>query len=241
MKEKGGQKEYLEGLVDHYNKCLFWETYVRKSGDIIVSKLVGKTVLEMGCSTLIVSKMIAAVALKLDIVEGAETFALNARDHFKDKVTVYHSLFENFTPSYRYDAIVLTNTLHHLNDAVGILLKVKEWLRSGGSVYITVPNLLSLHRRIGLAMGLLPDLSASTDRNILFGQPGRYTKDSLAELLDKCGFRVKELYGYFLKPFSDDQMALLQPSDTLIDALFELGKQFEDIASLLYAEVEVGS
>jgi 2-polyprenyl-3-methyl-5-hydroxy-6-metoxy-1,4-benzoquinol methylase len=239
MSEKDEQMEYLNSLVDHYNKSRFWETYVKKTGDIIVPKLAGKTVLEMGCSTLIVSKMIAAVALKFDIVEGAENFTRNAREHFKDTVMVYHSLFEDFVPPYCYDAIVLTNTLHHLNDASGILMRLKGWLRPGGSVYITVPNMFSLHRRIGVVMGLLPDLSASTDRNILFGQPGRYTKENLVELLSTCGFLVKELYGYFLKPFSDDQMALLQPSDALINALFELGKQFEDIASLLYAEAEV--
>jgi 2-polyprenyl-3-methyl-5-hydroxy-6-metoxy-1,4-benzoquinol methylase len=230
-------KEQLESLVPRYEQGTFWKKYVRKCGQFIAPKIAGKLVLEMGCSTLVVSKMLAVVARKLEIVEGARTFAQNARDHFGDAVTVYNTLFEEFTPSQRYQAIVFTNTLHHLSNPLEILLRIRDWLTPGGSLYVTVPNMRSMHRRLGVKMGLLPDLFASSDRNEIFRQPGRYTKETLIDLCTGCGYHVKECFSFFLKPFSDAQMELLNPSDEMIDALFELGQELDDLGCLLYAEL----
>lgn len=230
-------KKNLDHIAQEYYACRFWETYVRKCGDIIVPRIKGKSVLEMGCSTLIVSKMLAEAAGRLEIVEGAASFAEQARCCFKGETAVNHCLFEEFEPSTRYDAIVLTNTLHHLANPREILMKIRQWLAPDGVLYITVPNMTSLHRQIGVQMGLLPDVFAETPRNKVFQQPGRYTKQSLQQLCISCGYDVIDCYGFFLKPFSDAQMQLLEPDDRLIDALFELGKIHEDMASLLYIEL----
>jgi len=193
----------------------------------------------MGCSSLVVSKILASVARQFEIVEGSEKFASEARKYFGSNVIVHHALFEEFSPTKKYEAIVLTNTLHHLEEPRKVLMRVKKWLARAGTVYITVPNMLSLHRRIGVKMGLLSDVFATTERNIAFEQSGRYTKETLEELCISSGFHIKESFGFFLKPFSDEQMALLNPSDELIEALYKLGKEFEAIASLLYIEMEM--
>ena len=101
--------------------------------------------------------------------------------------------------------------------------------------------MLSLHRRLGVQMGYLKDVFDSTHSNNIFHQPGRFTKESLIELCQSCGFSVQECFGFFIKPFSDEQMEMLNPSNELIDALCEEGKNFEDIASLIYIEIKVNS
>lgn len=232
------RKQDLNRIVSEYYRCTAWqEAYAKKSVEFILPKIRGKHVLEMGCSTLIVSKMIFDVAESLEIVEGADTFVKEALDKFSHQVPVYHSLFEEFSPSHRYDAIVFTNTLHHIGNPEEMLLKIRDWLTEDGVLFITVPNLFSLHRQIGVQMGLLKDVYSATKRNLKFLQPGRFKKESLRQLCESCGYHVRELFGFFLKPFSDAQMAKLNPGVDLINALFELGRRYEEMASLLYVEL----
>jgi len=230
-------KKHLDNVAQHYDECTFWVRYVQKCGEMILDKVKGKTVIEMGCSKLIVSKMLAKVAKRFEIVEGSKFFCDYAKKKYGNEVVVHHSLFEDFEPLQKYEAIVFTNTLHHLANPEEILLRTKNWLSTDGVVYITVPNMLSLHRRIGVKMGFLDSVFDSTERNNIYYQPGRYTKESLIKLCQSCGFSVQQCFGFFLKPFSDKQMELLNPSNELMDALCEQGKEFEDIAALIYIEI----
>lgn len=230
-------KEYLDSLAPEYEQGTFWKRYVAECGRFISPKVAGKHVLEMGCSTLVVSEMLAAVADKFEIVEGAESFARNAERHFGPSVTVHHALFEEFTPESQFEAIVFTNTLHHVFRPAEVLTRVRGWLAPGGVLYITVPNMRSLHRQIGVKMRVLADVFAATARNETFGQPGRYTKESLVELCTSCGFKVNECFTIFLKPFSDEQMESLDPSDELVNALFEMGRELDDLGCLIYTEL----
>lgn len=215
---------------DEFNRVL-----AQKAADIIAPRVQGKTVLEMGCSSLSMSKTLAASAARLDIVEGAVRFVELARTNLPD-ITVYHSLFETFEPVRQYEAIVLTNTLHHIHDPQLLLRQVKGWLVPGGSLHVTVPNMYSLHRRMGVKMGLLKDVFDTTDFNTFLEQPGRFTKERLVQTLQNCGFTVIEAFGFFLKPFSDAQMVSLDLPDEAIDALFELGREFDELASKIYVE-----
>jgi len=237
MESQTTLKEYLELVVPEYEQGTFWKRYVAKCGEFISPKVAGKHVLEMGCSTLVVSEMLAGVAGRFEIVEGAASFARNAEEHFGDSVAVHHALFEEFTPEDRFEAIVFTNTLHHVFKPQYVLKRARDWLAPDGVLYITVPNMQSLHRRIGVKMGALPDVFAATARNETFGQPGRYTMESLVELCTSCGFRVNECVTVFLKPFSDEQMERLNPSGELVAALFEMGRELDGLGCLIYTEL----
>ena len=230
-------KEYLDSVAPQYEYGTFWKRYVAKCGEFISPKVEGKHVLEMGCSTLVVSEMLASIARTFEIVEGAETFAQKANNHFGDRVAVHHALFEEFSPSQPFEAIVFTNTLHHVLEPESVLKRIRNWLVPDGLLYVTVPNMRSLHRRLGVKMELLPDVFASTTRNEIFQQNGRYTKESLISLCTSCGYRVNECFTFFLKPFSDEQMERLTPSDELVDALFEMGRELDDLGCLIYAEL----
>ena len=191
----------------------------------------------MGCLDGFMTGMLLKYANAVDVVEGAELFVNEVRDTYKDSITVYHSLFETFNPNKQYDAIVLAHALHHIDESETLLNRIRTWLKPhSGSLYVTVPNMLSLHRRIGVKMGLLNDVFDSSERNIRFDQPGRYTKKKLVMQVESCGFQVVECFGFFLKPFSNKQMQSLRPSKELIDALFKMGREFEEIACHLFLE-----
>lgn len=227
----------ISALYEHEQDALNM-VLAQKAADIIAPRVQGKRVLEMGCSMLAMTKTLAASSSCLDIVEGAINFVELARISFPG-VTVYHSLFEAFEPERKYEAIVLANTLHHIHEPQQLLRQIRSWLVPGGSLHLTVPNMYSLHRRMGVKMGRLKDVFDTTDLNTLFEQPGRFTKERLVQILHECGFTVTEAFGFFLKPFSDAQMASLSLPDEAIDALFELGREFEELASKIYVEATV--
>lgn len=228
--------EELDRQALQYDRCGFWKHYVEKSGVIIAPRVASQRVLEMGCSTMVISPMLFAAARQMDIVEGSSIFSRQARERFGDAVRVYNSLFEEFTPDAPYEAVILANTMHHLVDPEAILKRVRKWLVQDGSLHLTVPNMLSLHRRMGVQMGIIPDLDGVTDRNRMFMQSGCYTQASLTAMLEACGYTIRESFCFFLKPFSDEQMAALNPTQAMVDALFELGRLFPELASLIYVE-----
>ena len=54
-----------------------------------------------------------------------------------------------------FDNIVLGHVLEHVERPVEILSRVKSWLSANGRVFALVPNARSLHRQMGVVMGLL--------------------------------------------------------------------------------------
>lgn len=237
MKNREKQTQTLDNISRSYDVFKDFDRHLfAKCGEIIVPRIADRRVLEMGCSQGLITAMLLASARSIDIVEGAELYATEIKNVYKDRVTVYRSLFESFTPPRRYEAIVFTNTLHHIFEPVSLLNRIKGWLEPGGSLHITVPNMLSLHRRIGVKMGILSDVFGDTERNVRFSQPGRYTRESLIQQISECGYIIKDCFGFFLKPFSHTQMEQLDPSQALIDALFEMGKELEELACLIYVE-----
>lgn len=227
----------LEAMYQDYNIFECFDMYLtQKTGEIIGPRVADRNVLEMGCSNGLMTDILVSYAKSLIIIEGVKHFTDEVSNRYKDRIKVCNCLFEEFMPDTQYDAIVLTNVLHNVNDPIALLKKVRNWLSSSGSLYITVPNVLSLHRQLGVKMGLIKDVFDNSERNIQFDQSGRYTKEILIKQLESCDYMINECFGFLLKPFSHEQMKALNPSNELIDALFELGKEYEDIASNIFLE-----
>lgn len=227
----------IQKQAERYDVNEFWDMYCNCLARVLTPKIRNKHLLEMGCGELVMSKIFVKHASQFDIVDAAKTFVENAQRILPKKVHIYHSLFEEFNPLGQYEAIVFTNTLHHIYHPTDLLRRIKGWLSKDGRLYITAPNILSLHRRLGVKMGIINSFEEESERNIMFNQPGRYTLDSLKKMCISCGYRVNESFCFFLKPFSYDQMNSLKLSQDAIDALFHLGKEYPDIANSLYVDL----
>ena len=102
-------KQQLDTIAQEYYTCGFWKKYVKKCGEIVVPKVKDKIVLEMGCSTLVVSEMLAKAARRFEIVEGAESFARQGQSYFHNEVAVHNCLFEEFAQSMVSQMMILLN------------------------------------------------------------------------------------------------------------------------------------
>lgn len=211
----------------------------------LLPRIANRRVLEMGCGTLTMTRLFLEVAALLDVVDGAESFISQASNLLNSSPKggrAYYSLFESFIPEQSYQSIVLANTLLHLNDPVNLLEKIRDkWLTPDGELLMIVQNVFSLHRKLGVKMGLLANEFIATETNLQYCQPGRYSATTLRELLVNAGFEVKELFGFYLKPFSLKQMSRLSLTEKELDALFEIGRDFEDMANLIFVRAVIPS
>ena len=121
-----------------------------------------------------------------------------------------------------------------------LLARVRQWIKPAGKLFVTVPNMLSLHRRLGAEMGLVESPYATSERNRRFRQPGRFDHDSLRSLLERAGWRVEELSGFFLKPFPNQVMDQLKLTESLLTGLFRMGRKVPQLACQIYVEATPG-
>jgi trans-aconitate methyltransferase len=192
----------------------------------------GRRVLELGCATGELTSLLAPLAERYDVVEGSAANVELARMRVPT-ATVVLSMWEDFEPTDRYTDLVLCNALEHVEDPVGLLRRVVDWLDPDGRVHVAVPNALSLHRLVGVEMGLQPDPVSLTPGDEAQGHRRNYSLDALLADLRAGGFDVVHTEGLFLKVLSNRQM--LEWDVELIQALDRVAKRLPEHAAELYA------
>lgn len=172
----------------------------------------------------------------LTVVEGSDTFCKILREKYP-LIKVVHSLFENYTPSEKYQIIILGHVLEHVEDPVAILKLVKSWLTEDGIVLSAVPNALSLHRQAAVIMGLLSCEQELNDTDKHHGHRRVYTIDEFKSDFLEAGFSLKKVGGYWLKPVSNKQLEESW-TDQMLNAYMILGEKYPEIAAEIYIVAE---
>lgn len=149
------------------------------------------------------------------------------------KVRPVHCLFEDFHPDRPFDAVFLTHVLEHLADPVAVLAKVRTWLKPGGVACIATPNSRSLHRHVGVALGLLPRPDALNEQDKMLGHYRVYDPELLRAQVREAGFDIVHFGGLMVKPLSNRQIEAQWPPE-LIEAFFAISDDFPEICSEIY-------
>jgi 2-polyprenyl-3-methyl-5-hydroxy-6-metoxy-1,4-benzoquinol methylase len=177
--------------------------------------------LEMGC--------------RVTAVEGAARNLEFGRTKYsgRPEVRFVHSTFESFEPEEQYETILMGGMLKHLDDPVRLLQRSRAWLKNGGLLIATTPNARSLHRRIGVYMKLLKDLTdlSPTDKQI--GNLRHYDLSSFRSVLTDGGYHIEHIGTAIIKPVSSDLMS--NWSDELLDALDQVATEIPDYGWYIYA------
>lgn len=105
-----------------------------------------QNVLDIGCSQGIVSILCAeqcSTVTGIDIQEENIMFArqlVNDKfSHVKDKISFIHSDFMKYKAQDKYDAIIITEVIEHLNNGEEFLNHATDFLQDDGVVVITTP------------------------------------------------------------------------------------------------------
>lgn len=134
----------------------------------------------------------------------------------------------------RFDAVILQNILEHIEDPVAMLRRLREILTPEGRLYINVPLAHSLHRLMGVELGMIPAVDALSESDIEYGHYRVYSPDRMRDHIQRAGLRRVFEMPYYLKPLSTEMLRAL--SDEQHRALFSLGRKFPDFASYYYTE-----
>lgn len=178
-------------------------------------------------------------------VEASDEAITIAKKEFGNKVQFYNSLFEQVTLPRKYDNIVLTHVLEHIDDPVKVLKRINdEWLSDNGRFFLVCPNANAPSRQIAVKMGLITHNSAITPAEKEHGHHITYTLDTLERDAKQAGLKVVHRSGIFFKALANFQWDSLLQTDIIskeyLQGCFELGQQYPDLCSSIFLMCEKG-
>ena len=193
-----------------------------------VLKNIGRArhILEMGYGEGNFTTILSKLDSRLTILEGSPLLVEKARAIYGNAVRFECALFEEFNPTERYDAIVATHVLEHVDDPIALLRLMKTWLTPLGRIIIIVPNSQSIHRRLAVMMKLQPKLDTLGARDKLVGHQRVYSLGALRQDVRRAGCEVLGQEGFFLKMLPNSMM--LGFSKDLIEALNAISPELPD-------------
>jgi 2-polyprenyl-3-methyl-5-hydroxy-6-metoxy-1,4-benzoquinol methylase len=155
---------------------------------------------------------------------------------FGDNIAIYNFTFEETKLPRKYNNIILTHVLEHIDDPVGLLKKINdEWLTDDGNLFITCPNANAPSRQIAVKMDLISHNSAITPSEKEHGHRITYTLDTLERDAKLSGLNVIHRSGIFFKALANFQWDRLLETDIIskeyLDGCYELGQQYPDLCS----------
>jgi len=194
--------------------------------------------LEMGCYTGDMTELIAERYRDLTVIEASGELVAAARARLGRRATFVHGTFETVGLPDRYDAIFLVHTLEHLDDPVGVLRRVNDWLTDDGRLVVVVPNANAASRQIAVQMGLIPFNDAVTGDERAHGHRKTYRMDTLQREVLDAGLRIVQSGGVFFKPLANYQFDKLIGGDVISDDYLEgcyrLGMHYPDLCASIW-------
>lgn len=178
-------------------------------------------------------------------VEASDEAIKIAQAEFGNKVKFVNSLFETAALPCKYDNIVLTHVLEHIDDPVAVLKRINdEWLSDTGRFFLVCPNANAPSRQIAVKMGLITHNNAVTPAEKEHGHRVTYTLDTLERDAKAAGLNVVIRSGIFFKALANFQWDRLMQTDIIskeyLEGCYELGHHYPDLCSSIFLLCEKG-
>lgn len=176
-------------------------------------------------------------------IEASDDAIRAAKSQLGNKVNFVHSMFEDVTLPKKYDNIILTHVLEHIDDPVAVLKRVNdEWLSDTGRFFLVCPNANAPSRQIAVKMGLITHNSAITPAELEHGHRITYSLDTLERDAKAAGLNVIHRSGIFFKALANFQWDKILGTDVISEAYLEgcyqLGQQYPDLCSSIFLMCE---
>lgn len=179
-------------------------------------------------------------------VEASSQALEIAKNELGSQLTYINALFETVSLPAKYDNILLTHVLEHVDDPIALLKRINsEWLSEQGRLFLVCPNANAPSRQIAVKMGLIDHNSAVTPAEKEHGHRTTYTLDTLERDARSAGLRVVYRSGIFFKALANFQWDRLLPTDIIspeyLEGCYQLGQQYPDLCSSIFLMCEKGT
>jgi 2-polyprenyl-3-methyl-5-hydroxy-6-metoxy-1,4-benzoquinol methylase len=229
-------KVYSDYAVDHSSQTKAMRELIVRTFRPFVR---GGRGLELGCSDGYMTEMLADELDRLDVVDGSSNFLAEARKRGLANVDYSLALFEEYATDVRYDYVFASFILEHVLEPTLVLDMVRRVLKPDGLLFVVVPNARALSRQLAMHMGLIADLKALTENDLVHGHRRVYDRVCLNRELQRAGFSSISEGGVMLKILADFQMDKLIDDGMLkqpqIDGLYKLGLEYPDFCGALFS------
>jgi len=205
----------------------------------------GSNILELGSWKGDVTKRLMEYFDTISCVEASDVAAAEVMKRLGDKITMYTSLFEEVSLPEKYDNIVMTHVLEHLDDPIKVLKRVNdEWLSDDGRLFLVVPNANAPSRQIAVKMGVISHNTAITDAERAHGHVITYSLDTLERDARAAGLNVIYRTGIFFKALANFQWDKILKTDVIsseyLEGCYQLGQQYPDLCASIFLLCEKG-
>jgi len=243
------QRDYNKEIIDNERKYGYsfdfdvmhpfmiksFEPFFKKNGSF----------LELGCYKGDFTQRFIEYFDDITCVEASSEAIKEAKEKVPSTVKFINSLFEDVTLPKKYDNIVLTHVLEHIDDPVRVLKKINdEWLADAGRLFLVTPNATAPSRQIAVKMGLISHNSAVTPAEKEHGHRVTYTLDTLEGDAKAAGLKVVYRSGIFFKALANFQWDKLLETDIIskeyLDGCYALGQQYPELCSSIFLMCEKG-
>jgi 2-polyprenyl-3-methyl-5-hydroxy-6-metoxy-1,4-benzoquinol methylase len=201
--------------------------------------------LELGSSLGIFTERFLPFFNDITCVEASDEAVAQATKKLGDKVKIINSTFETVDLDCKYDNIVMTHVLEHLDDPVSVLRRINnEWLADDGLFLLVCPNANAPSRQIAVKMGLVTHNSAVTPAEEEHGHHVTYSLDTLERDAVSAGLEVIHRSGIFFKALANFQWDRLLQTDIIskeyLDGCYKLGHVYPDLCSSIFLVCKKG-
>lgn len=203
--------------------------------DFIIPKLKGDRILELGIGDQVWTPKLVDKFADVTSIDGSEELLSKMQHKLAGKHwTPVLSLFEDYNPTCRFDSVLMTYVLEHIENPKQILRLAREkWIKDGGRLVVVVPHALSLHRRLAARMGLASYSGELGDTDRRMGHKQCFTYYEMEKLIIEAGYKIVEKNGMFTKVLPNSN--LVQCSNEQLFGMFELGFELPiEYSSIIY-------
>ena len=205
----------------------------------------GNNVLELGCFKGAFTQRLQKYFSDITCVEASDEAINEAKKILRADVKIINNIFEEVSLDRKYDNIIMTHVLEHLDDPVKVLKRVNdEWLSDDGCFFLACPNANAPSRQIAVKMGLISHNTAVTEAEAKHGHRITYTLDTLERDARAAGLKVIHRSGIFFKALANFQWDCLLQTDIIskeyLEGCYELGQIYPDLCSSIFLVCKKG-
>jgi 2-polyprenyl-3-methyl-5-hydroxy-6-metoxy-1,4-benzoquinol methylase len=202
-------------------------------------------VLELGSFKAAFTKRLEVLFDSVTCVEASDEAIKEAKLVVSPKTTIINGLFETVHLDRKFDNIVMTHVLEHLDNPVHVLKRINdEWLSNTGRFFLVCPNSNAPSRQIAVKMGLIDHNSSVTKAEKAHGHRITYSLDTLERDAKMAGLKVVYRSGIFFKALANFQWDKLLNTDIIskeyLQGCYELGQQYPDLCASIFLMCEKG-
>lgn len=226
-------EDKLDGYIGSYTRFNDW--LIARRYQKLKEYFVGSSCLELGSAEGSGTGYLLEHFESVTAVDGSRVAIKEVNKRFKsDKLTTVNAFFEDLDLNgKKFETIVLAHILEHVDDPHVVLVTAKKFLSDKGVIIADVPNGNSLHRQVGVEMGLLKENTELNEADLSIGHQRVYTPDTFKDEVKQAGLSIELFGGMFIKVLSNSQTEKSFDNKQL-EALFRVGCNNPEIAAEIF-------